>query len=129
MIAVDTNVLVRLLVIDDPRHHEVAKAFFRSRLSAAVPGFVSLLVIAETYWVLTTVYKFSAEAVRSTLLAVIDSEQVFVEQPAIVREALGAGSTDVADLLIHLIGQEAGCRSTVTFDKRFARHVGVELLE
>ena len=45
-----------------------------------------------------------------------------------MRAALSHTTADGADWPIHLLGQEAGCRSTVTFDRRFARHPGVELL-
>lgn len=128
MIAVDTNVLVRLLISDDRRQHDAAKAFFGDRLSAGSPGFISLVVIAETCWVLNSAYKFGPDAVRAALLGVIDSQQVVVERPAIARASLAHDPADFADWLIHLVGREAGCRSTVTFDKRFARHADVELL-
>lgn len=127
MIAVDTNVLVRLLIADDARQHDIAKAFFAKR-SARSPGFISLIVIAETCWVLQHVYKFAREAMRAALLGVIESEQVIVERPSAARAALAHDSADVADWLIHLVGRDAGCQSTVTFDKHFARHAGVELL-
>jgi len=126
--AVDTKVLVRLLIANDPRQHDAARAFFGSRLSALSPGFLSLVVIAETAWVLRSRYGFTLGEVRATLLGVIDSEQVVVERPGIMRAALSHTTADGADWPIHLLGQEAGCRSTVTFDRRFARHPGVELL-
>ena len=128
MIAVDTNVLIRLFVADDPRQHGAAKAFFAKR-GATSPGFLSLVLIAETCWVLNHVYKLAPAAMRTALLGVIDSEQVVVERPGILRAALAHASTDVADWLIHLLGQEAGCTSTVTFDRKFARYPGVELLD
>lgn len=127
MIAVDSNVLIRLLVADHPVQHSVAKAFFAG-LSAPSLGFVSLVVIAETYWVLTAAYKLAPDAVRAALLSVLESEQVVVDRPAIARAALGKQSADVADGLIHLLGREVGWQSTVTFDKSFARQPGVELL-
>ncbi len=128
MIAIDTNVLVRLLVNDDPVQHAVAKRFFGQQISAAAPGFLSLLVVVETHWVLSRAYGFSANAVRSAILAVLDSEQVVVERPGLVRLALADPGVDFADQLIHLIGKDAGCTATVTFDRRFARQPGVTLL-
>lgn len=128
MIAVDTNVLVRLLVDDDPVQHAAARRFFGEALSASAPGFLSLLVVAETYWTLARTYRFGADAVQNALLAVLDSEQVVVERPDLVRAALADPAVDFADQLIHLIGQSAGCAATVTFDKHFARRSGVRLL-
>jgi predicted nucleic-acid-binding protein len=128
LIAIDTNVLVRLLVDDEPAQHEAARRFVRNRLSAAEPGYLSLLVLAETYWTLARTYKFGAEAVKTALLAVLDSEQVSVERLDLVRLALADPTVDFADHLIHLIGKDAGCLATITFDKRFAGMAGVELL-
>lgn len=129
MIAIDSNILVRLLVADDPAEHAAARQFFSRRLSAALPGFVSLIVLVEVYWTLTSAYKLSADAVCEALLGVLESEQVVVERPAIARAALARASIGVADWIIHLVGQDMGCTSTVTFDRRFARQPGIELLE
>ena len=55
MRAIDTNVLVRLLVRDDPRQLDLAEKFI-------VKGAcVSYVVLVETLWVLETVYERSAE--------------------------------------------------------------------
>lgn len=129
MIAIDSNILVRLLVADDRAQHEAARQFFGRRLSAALPGFVSLIVLVEVYWTLTSAYKLRPEAVCDALLGVLESEQVVVERPTLARAALAKASIGVADWLIHLVGQDMGCTSTVTFDRRFARQPGVELLE
>lgn len=128
MIAVDTNVLVRFLVGDEPRQYELAKALFGQRLSGALPGFLSLVVIAETAWVLRSVYRLPGDIVRQMLLEVMASEQVVVEAPDIARSALQQDAADVTDWLIHLIGRQVGCAATVTFDRKFARQSGVELL-
>ena len=128
MIAVDTNILVRLLVADDPEQNALAKRFFDTRLSVKAPGYLTQLVLAETHWTLTRAYGFSADEVRAVLLAVINSAQILVERAELARKALANPSVDFADQLIHLCGQEAGCTTTVTFDRRFAKMAGVELL-
>ena len=89
---------------------------------------MSLVVVAEAAWVLRSGYGFARDAVRAAMLGVIDSEQIVVERAGIARAAITHGSVDTADRIIHLLGQAAGCGSTVTFDKRFARQPGVELL-
>ena len=50
-----------------------------------------------------------------------------VEREAEVAGALEAG-TSFADVLLHLIGRQLGARKTMTFDRKFARLEGVELL-
>jgi predicted nucleic-acid-binding protein len=124
----DTNVLVRFLVADDPQQHAIATAFFGDRRSEGVPGYVSLVVIAETAWVLRSVYALPRDAVRALLLEVVDSEQLVIEQPDIAREALRHVATNITDWIIHLVGRRDGCTRTVTFDRKFARAPGVELL-
>ena len=128
MIAIDTNVLVRFLVADDPRQHELATRFFGQRLSIEEPGFIALVVIAETVWVLRSIFALPRDEVSGLLLEVLDSAQVVVEQPEIVRQALMQTTTDMTDWLIHLLGARVGCTGTVTFDRKFARQPGVELL-
>jgi predicted nucleic-acid-binding protein len=60
MRAVDTNVLVRILARDDPKQVRLADEFVASG------AWVSLLALAETMWVLTTVYECdAAEICRS----------------------------------------------------------------
>jgi hypothetical protein len=112
VIAVDTKVLVRLLIATIP-----ASMTLRGRFSAAAS--------APCH---RGSYRFTLGEVRATLLGVFESEQVVGERPGIMRAALSHTTADGADWPIHLLGQEAGCRSTVTFDRRFARHPGVELL-
>ena len=51
MIAVDTNILLRYVVRDDPEQLEKAANFFRERTTED-PAYVSLIVVAEMIWVL-----------------------------------------------------------------------------
>ena len=65
MAAVDTNVLVRLLVADDPGQTQRALSF----LEARGPLWVSTVVLVETVWVLTAVYGWSKAQTLATLEA------------------------------------------------------------
>ena len=128
MIGIDSNIRVRLLVGDDAAQHAAARLFFSKRLSGTSPGYVSLVVLVEVWWVLTRVYRQPLEVARAALLQVVDAEQIVAERVAIARTALDQPTNDFADILIQLVGADAGCSMTVTFDKRFARRPGVELL-
>ena len=63
MAAVDTNVLVRLLVADDPAQTRRALAYLEARR----PLWISAVVLVETVWVLTAVYGWSKAQILAML--------------------------------------------------------------
>ncbi|BCH30235.1 hypothetical protein MesoLjLc_21650 [Mesorhizobium sp. L-8-10] len=131
MIGVDTNVLVRFLVVDDPVQNELARAFFAAR-SSEDPAFVSAVTLAETIWVLNRRLNYPLVQVMAALREMLASEEISIEH----AEGLGrllhdedTPETDIGDYLISWAGIAAGCSSTVTFDRRAASFVpALELL-
>jgi len=128
VIAIDTNVLVRYIVGDDPAQSELASTFIETELSPEAPGFISLVALVELSWVLRRLYGASAETVATILRTLLASPQIAVENPDAVARAIAGPHEDVADGLIHEVGRSAGCEKTITFDRKFARGPGVELL-
>lgn len=128
MIALDTNLLLRYVVEDHAAQTEQARAFIENTLSGETPGFVSLVVVCELVWSLMRSYGRTRAEVVNILAAFLDVGQLQMEAPDILRRALAATDADIADALIHEIGQAYGCSKTITFDRRFARLVGVERL-
>lgn len=129
MIALDSSILVRYLVQDDPEQGRIAADFVEGRLSAEQPGYVSTIVLIETIWVLRSRYALSMEDVASTVSGLLSARQLRVEQRGLVESLLLAGPKHLADRIIHALASRAGCSETVTFDHRFARLPGVRLLE
>lgn len=127
MIAIDTNVLVRYLVQDDPAQSEAAARLIEGELSADRPGFVSLPVVCEVSWVLRTQYKFERRRVAAVLASLLEVVQLEFEEPDVMTAALSGGG-EIADAIIHQIGRARGCEATITFDRQFARLDGVTLL-
>lgn len=131
MIGVDTNVLIRLFIEDDPRQNAVVREFFADR-SASDPAHISLVVIAELDWALSQIYKFGRDRISLVLEHMLDTSDIVVEAHDIVRDALphyASSKVDLADLLIAEINRRSGCTTTVTFDKTAAKRVpGMELL-
>ena len=131
MIGLDTNVLVRFLVDDDPVQNEKARAFLSSR-SFDDPVFVSAVTIAETVWVLNRRLKFPIASVIGILRDLLASDGMIVEHADELGQLIAADAipgTDIADYLIAWAGTSAGCSHTVTFDRRAARSVpSMELL-
>ncbi len=120
MRAVDTNVLLRLHLMDDERHGAAVTRFVRRRQKVNEPIFVSLVVLCEVAWVLRRTYRFDRSEVAEVLNGLLDTDLIIVEQADLVREAIalyGEGPGDFADHVIGLVGQAAGCRDTVTFDR------------
>jgi len=129
VIALDTNVLVRYFVRDDPRQTAIARRLLEEELSTQERGFVSLTVMAELSWALRQVYRRSAEDSCEIARRLLQAAEIEIESEEILRSALRHSHTDIADALIHEIGVHRGCERTVTFDRRFARLDGVELLK
>ena len=132
MIGVDTNVLVRYLTQDDPRQSPIATRFVEHQLSGDSPGFVSLVVLAETIWVLQLSYAV-AKAELMPMLAVLAADPRFVVQSEravwLALESCENNDVDLPDALINHINQGQGCTHTVTFDRKATRMQGMALLQ
>ena len=128
MIAVDTNIFVRYLVQDDPFQGAIATNTLENTLTSENPGFVSLVAVLELDWVLRTQYGFSPLIAANAIAALMSLPNLVFESDAAVRTALAFKHGDLADNILHEVGQTNGCTKTVTFDKKFARLEGVELL-
>jgi len=115
MLAIDTNLIVRYLVGDDP-----AQALRARRLIDNNDVFVCLTVLLEAEWVLRSVYGFSAPQCAKALNDFAGLPRVTVEDAPAAAKALGwmGKGVDFADGL-HLAKSE-GCEAFVSFDREFA---------
>ncbi len=118
MIGIDTNVLVRFVMQDDPKQAKHANAFFAS-LSDQNKGFLSVTTMIESVWVLERVYQVTREQVFALLKQLLKSSDIQLEQLQIVNEAtkLYMAGADFADAMIACASRAAGCSRTVTFDR------------
>jgi predicted nucleic-acid-binding protein len=124
MIGLDTNILVRYLVRDDAKQAVVAGKLIETRCTDASPGFVSQLVLAELFWVLTRGYDYPKVLLVGVLTKLLTASELKIEDSANAWTALRAyesGNADFADYLIGLCARSAGCETTYTFDKRAAK--------
>jgi predicted nucleic-acid-binding protein len=130
MIGLDTNVLVRYLVQDEPVQSARATRLIEHELSDREPGYIGLVVLVETCWVLKRVYGATPAELRETVRDLLDTRQLVVERRAVVAAALarlGDGAGDIADALVVEGASDAGCARTVTFDKAAVK-LGMGLL-
>ena len=114
MVSIDTNIVVRLLVNDDPLQTARALALFK-----ADTIFVSKTVVLETEWVLRAVYNLDRKKVNASITALISLEDVVVEDEAVLFSAVEAHSNgmDFADAL-HVASSRRADKFA-TFDTAF----------
>jgi len=130
MIGLDSNILVRYLVQDDPAQSPKAARFLNG-LTKADPGFVSAVALAETVWVLDRSYHFTDGEITATLEEILQTDGLRVEhadEAFTAMALLKAGQGDFADAIIGAINASAGCSRTLTFDRKALRLPGFEPL-
>ena len=129
MIGLDSNVMVRYLVEDDPAQTARAKSVIDA-LTASAPGFIATVTWAEMYWVLTRTYGFTRAEVVDKLASLVESEEIQAENPTAIAAAVSRArqGADFADALIDAAARRAGCSQVVTFDKRAASKLGWQSL-
>ena len=130
MNGIDTNILVRYLVGDDPAQFRAASRIIERECSVQDPGFVNHLVLVELVWVLESAYKVARPAIVSALGAILSTSQLSIEHPDDARAALHeyVDGADFADSLISAANARAGCEYTATFDRRAAGRKGFRLV-
>jgi predicted nucleic-acid-binding protein len=119
MIAVDTNVMVRMLTGDDLAQQEAAVAFL-----AGNDCFVQSTVILEIEWILRSVHRYLPGQIVEAFSVLLRTDRLDVEQPERLELALAGmrNGLDFADAF-HIAGaQEAA--AFATFDKDLAKRAG-----
>jgi len=126
MRAVDTNLLVRLIVRDDPAQVAAAEAF------VAGGAWVSHLVLAETIWVLDAVHERAAAQLAAALEMLLNHEQLSIQDAEVVAQALAQFRSRPAlgfsDCLALEIARKAGHLPLGTFDRGLAKLEGTQRL-
>jgi predicted nucleic-acid-binding protein len=130
MTGLDTNVLVRYIMQDDPAQSAAAGRLLES-LTSDDPGFVPLVAVVELAWVLSSAYGLERGQLVAALEALLRTKEIVVEDAEIVWKALrlfAASNADFADCLIERAAAAAGCRRTMTFDRAAAKACGMTLI-
>ena|ERR1039458_9792701 len=126
MRAADTNVLVRLIVRDDPAQVRVAEAFVRHG------AWVSHLALAECVWVLSSVYGFAAPRLATVVEVFLAHKNLTLQDPDVVTAALEhfrkRPSLGFSDCLMLEVARKAGHLPFGTFDRTLGKLDGAEAL-
>jgi predicted nucleic-acid-binding protein len=131
MIGLDTNVLIRYLTYDDPIQSAKATEIIERRLTPKNPGFVSIVAMVETVWVLDRAYSLTAPEISTAVERLLQVEVLAIENEQQVFTAMVAlkqGRGSFSDALIAQLGVRAGCARTLTFDRKALRLPGFEIL-
>ena len=126
MRAVDTNVLVRLVVQDDDRQRAAAAAFIEKG------AWVSVLALAETAWVLASVYDLSPSRLATAIEMLLQHRDLTLQDADTVEAALNLFRSQPAlgfsDCLMLEIARKAGHLPLGTFDRQLGRSDGTRKL-
>lgn len=118
MIGLDTNVLVRYVMQDDPRQSPRATRLIEA-LQPDEPGFVPVVALVELVWVLSSSYALSRAQIATVLETLLCIKELVLDRAYLVSLALSrysANGDDFADALIERIATAAGCTATMSFD-------------
>ena len=127
MRAVDTDILVRLVVRDDPAQVRAAEEFIASG------AWVAHLVLAETAWVLDAVYERTAQQIRTAVDMLLNHKELTVQDAEVAASALEnfrkRPILGFSHCLVVEIARKAGNLPLGTFDRDLAKVDGVQRLK
>ena len=121
MIAVDTNVLVRIF-IDDLEIKQVEKARALAKKSKTL--YLPHVVLVEMIWVLIRVYHLKKTHIIHVLQEINDNASFVVENESVFTSAFEnykTNNVDFSDCMILASVQAAGVEKIYTFDEKFSR--------
>lgn len=126
MRAVDTNVLVRLITRDDPRQVAAAESF------VAKGAWVSLLVLAETTWVLDAVFDLGHADIATAVEMLLCHKELTIEDSPVATAALAQfrlkPKLGFSDCLVLQVARHAGHLPLGTFDRDLSKLDGAHRL-
>lgn len=126
MHAIDTNVLVRLITRDDPRQATSAEAFIERG------AWVSVLALAESTWVLSSVYDLSSKDIARAIEMLLEHRTLVLQEPEAIADALqlfrDKPALGFSDCLMLKLAARAGHQPLGTFDRNLAKADGAHKL-
>jgi predicted nucleic acid-binding protein len=128
---VDTNVIVRFLTGDHPVHSPRSRKLFGRAAAGDLTLVVTDLTLAETVWVLQSVYSLDRDAITAALKDLIEFAGIEVQNKAILLSALrNFAQTDVDFVdAYHAAVATAESLGIASFDRDFDQFAGVKRVE
>jgi predicted nucleic-acid-binding protein len=129
--ALDTNILVRLMVEDDAVQADMAAKLLARHARRSEHLFVPVTVVLELEWVLRSAYQFNKRDVIEALSALLTTFELAFESEAALEQALAGyqdGNADFADYLHLALAQQEQALPFWTLDAKASKGVGAKLL-
>ena len=131
MIGIDTNILLRLWLNDDPRQNKRLDSLLAEHGRAPGSLLVTDVVLVEAIWTLRSAFDQDKQAQRMAVRSVLDETAFAFEDRDAVAGALSlfeSGSCGFADCLVVAKHARQGCDFTATFDRGMRKLPGVKVL-
>ena len=131
MKGLDTNILLRFLLADDPTQARTASAFIDAHCTEQNPCVVNPVVLAELSWVLRAAYRLDRAAIADAVDQIANSRMLRISGVADIAKAIDEfrdGRADFSDCLLGVLNREAGCTVTATFDRKAAEMTDFEFV-
>lgn len=131
-VLLDTNVILRHALGDDPSHRKQARRLFEEAGEGSLRLLVPSLVIAQVVWTLESFYKAGREYIVGLLRALLATPGVTAIEPRVVRrcvEIYGAHNIEIVDAYLVALAEETKTPVIATFNKRdFRRFPHLKLI-
>jgi predicted nucleic-acid-binding protein len=127
VIALDTNILIRLLVRDDPSQTALAERLLQEAVDAGEHCFISDPVLCEVEWVLESSYRARRGDILAAMQELFAGDLFVFEDREILRQVIARyqeSKADFSDYLIEAKARARGARTTYTFERLLAREQG-----
>jgi len=131
MKGLDTNILLRLLLADEPQQASAAGSFVERHCTAEDPCLANPVVLAEFSWVLRSAYGRDRAEIADALEHIANSDVLRicgVEDISQVIARYRTGRADFSDCLVGALNREAGAAATATFDRKAAELADFEFV-
>lgn len=131
MFGLDTNVVLRLLLTDDPAQKIRAAKLIQQARRSETTVIITLAVVLEMEWVLRSSAKMNKAQVLNVFNLLLESHDIEIDNEKVLEQALHIydnAVSDFAECLFLAQYQRLGCHTMLTFDTKAARMTGVELV-
>ena len=131
MIGIDTNILLRLWLNDDPAQNKRIDSLLAAHGGTTGSLLVTDVVLAEAVWTLRSAFDQDKHAQSIAVRSLLEETAFAFEDREAVAAALGlfeAGSCGFADCLVVAKHARQGCDFTATFDRGMRKLPGVTVL-
>ncbi|MBE0447384.1 MAG: PIN domain-containing protein [Actinobacteria bacterium] len=129
---VDTNIFIRLLTEDDPDQAAASKDFISRVIAGKVHAYITVAVILEIVWTLSSYYKLSRDDISHKLTLLLNTKKLAIENRDIIEEAAEYYKTtpiDFADCYNAAYAKLIGDAIILSYDKDFDRIKDVRRVE